>query len=133
MGFSKSVNFTFKSNVEAVKAAVKGKLDEAFDAVKDASVEWVHDQMLHGYHDPHGPDGHTEIYDTGALYDSIKAEVTTKALVMHKAEVGSNKDYAVFVHNGTRKLRGRPFIRDALEKNAKYYEYIIRDKLNEIK
>ena len=44
--------------------------------MKDESIEWVQEQMLYGYHDPHGPDGHTEIYDTGYMAEkSLKSEV----------------------------------------------------------
>lgn len=133
MAFTQSTNVSFKSNVQFVKAAIQGKLDTAFEAVRRQSVSWVHDKMLYGYHDPHGIDGHTEIYDTGALYRSIEAEIETKMFISHQVNVGSNMPYAVFVHNGTRKLKARPFIRDALEENADYFYYIIKDKLEELR
>ena len=131
MGFTTSFKFNFKSNLEAVKGKISGNIDHAFDELSEQSVGWVQDKMMKGYNEPHGRDGHTAIYDTGALHDSIDAKVTSKIFILHKVEVGSPLDYAVFVHNGTRKLHGRPFIRDAMEENKNKFAEIIQSALKE--
>lgn len=104
------------------KTAVLNRLDSciyfAMAEMKEESIEWVQEQMLYGYHDPHGPDGHTEIYDTGYMAEkSLKSEVKRDSQNAYTISVGSDAPYAVFVHNGTHKLKGRPFLVDALEKN----------------
>lgn len=50
--------------------------------------------------------------DTGRLQGSI-----TYAVEGTEAAVGTNVEYAVFVHEGTSKMVGRPFLRNAIEKN----------------
>ena len=79
---------------------------------------------MYGYHEPHGEDGHTEIYDTGKLIDTLDGEVKKASQNTYEVTVGSPQDYAVYVHQGTLKLHGRPFIRDGLEGN--------QDKIKEI-
>lgn len=70
--------------------------------------------MLYGYHTPHGKDGHTEIVDTGALFDSIEAETKKSSMNAYTTNVGSSLKYASYVHDGTSKLQGRPFISDGI-------------------
>lgn len=129
--FQVRTKFTLKSNVDSIRAAIHGNLENAMNALKDSTVEWVQDQMMHGYNDPHGPDGHTEIYDTGALHDSIKASVDSSGFLNlgHTLRVGSPLDYASYVHNGTRKLKGRPFLRDALIIHQKDIENVIKEHI----
>ena len=128
-GFSVSTSFTFKSNLQAVKATITGRADKAFSQLAEESVKWVRLNMMHGYSDPHGLDQHTEIYQTGELFRSIKAEFDRKLFVLHQLKVGSDKDYAVYVHNGTRKLKGRAFIRDALIDNEDKIADILKNAL----
>lgn len=122
-----SVNVTFKSNLALFRQLLAGNLSNAMADIRDEAVDWVHEKMLHGYSDRHGPDGHTAIYDTGALYNSIKADIKTNLLLNHELTIGTDMEYAVFVHNGTRKLKGRPFIRDALIENQSKIPQIIKD------
>ena len=131
--FQVRTNFTFKSNLNAVLAAIHRNSGNAMNALKESAVAWVQDQMMHGYTDPHGPDGHTEIYDTGALYDSIKASVESSGFLKlgHTLRVGSPLDYASYVHNGTRKLKGRPFLRDAMMLHHDEIETILKDNIKE--
>lgn len=89
------------------------------DGVDDSPIiEWVQNQMLYGYHDPHGKDGHTEIYDTGFMSEkSLRASAKRDSQNTYTISAGSTAPYAGYVHNGTHKLKARPFLVDALEKN----------------
>jgi hypothetical protein len=52
-------------------------------------------------------------FDTGALTNSVSQEfllVDGQPVV----RVGANTYYAVFIHEGTRKMRARPYLREAL-------------------
>lgn len=85
--------------------------------MKDAAdmlVEAVQEKILYGYSEPHGQPPHTEIVDTGRLFDSIDAQVKRDSQNAYSVEVGANTPYARYVHEGTSKLHGRPFIRDAV-------------------
>lgn len=121
-----TVRFNLRSNFQAVRAALRGHLDAAFDDLQEQSVNWVRYQMLTGYNEPHGDDGHTEIYDTGRLYESIQANVETNLRLFHRVTVGSSVPYAIYVHNGTYRLHGRPFIRDAMDAHQNEIQDIIR-------
>ena len=109
--------FTFQDNSVEVFKRMNSALDTTAGQLKTELVEAVQEKILYGYHDPHGDDGHTEIVDTGRLFDSIEAEVKRDSQNTVTVTVGSTGDtpYSIFVHNGTRKLRGRPFITDALQ------------------
>lgn len=50
--------------------------------------------------------------DTGRLRAS-----TYERFSNLKGEVGTNTDYDIFVHEGTRFMRGRPYLRSAVQKN----------------
>lgn len=109
--------FTFVDNSAAVLRRMASATDRAARETEDVLVEAVQEKILYGYHEPHGEDGHTEIVDTGRLFDSIDAEVKRVSQNTVDIRVGATGDtpYAVYVHNGTRKLKGRPFIRDGVE------------------
>lgn len=112
-------NYTFKDNSVEVLRRMDGAMSSAADDIKEMLVEAVQEKILYGYHDPHGKDGHTEIVDTGRLFDSIQADVKRDSQNTYTVTVGSTGDtpYSIFVHQGTRKLKGRPFIRDAMEES----------------
>lgn len=86
----------------------------AMEHIAEAYVESVQYQMLYGYHTPHGKDGHTEILESGALFDSIQAVPHKVSQNTYGVRVGSDKDYAGHVHDGTYKLEGRPFMKDGV-------------------
>ena len=125
-----SFSVTFKSSVDIVQSKVADALGRAADELKGEAVEWVQEKMLYGYNDPHGSDGHTEIYWTDRqggthMIDDIHANAKRTSEDSYTVEVGTNKDYAVFVHNGTRKLKARPFLRDALIEHIDDIEKIV--------
>jgi HK97 gp10 family phage protein len=93
---------------------ISANASAATQAAADALVTAVQSTMLTGYSDVHGNPPHTEIYDTGALYASINADVEQVSETTYLLTVGTDRYYAVYVHDGTYKLKGRPFIRDGI-------------------
>lgn len=126
-----SFNFKFQSSADIIMNNVGKALKEASAELKEKSIEWVQEKMLYGYSDPHGEDGHTEIVDTGATFDSVNAEIKGASQNAFTVRVGVGTDYAVYVHNGTRKLKGRPFLRDALMDNTENIKQIVESKLKD--
>lgn len=53
-----------------------------------------------------------------------------------KGEVGTNTDYDIFVHEGTRFMRPRPYLRDAIDETSKsiddYFRDAVQNTLDEI-
>lgn len=94
--------------------ATKAMSQQVDDALID-SIQW---QMLYGYHEPHGPDGHTEIYQTGDLMGSVETEKHYEfgSQFGWRITASANTYYASYVHNGTYKLNGRPFITDGVKR-----------------
>lgn len=116
-----------------VMRKLQGALGDAAEAVATMAVEAVQAQMLWGYKDVHGlPDNpHTEIVDTGRLFDSIKATVNRKSQNTYTVSVGTDVPYGIFVHEGTRKLKGRPFIVDAMSSSYSAIESAIAKTLRQ--
>lgn len=105
---------TFTDNSEIFIKAMGRGLGAAGDAVAQICVDAIQEKMLYGYHTPHGEDGHTEIVDTGALFDSIQASAKRQSQNLVTVTASAGTDYASYVHNGTYKLEGRPFITDGV-------------------
>lgn len=124
-------NVKFKSEVNIVRSKVTGALESAASELKEKSIEWVQEKMLYGYSDPHGPDGHTEIVDTGATFESVDADTQRNSQDSYTVKAGVQTDYAVYVHNGTRKLKGRPFLRDAMIEHISDIESIMKKHMND--
>lgn len=104
----------FIDNTAIVLKKMDANATQAMEAVADVLVEAVQEKMLYGYHTPHGNPPHTEIVDTGALFDSIEASPGKASQNTYGVAVGTNMSYASYVHDGTSKLAGRPFIRDGV-------------------
>lgn len=114
-------NYQFKDNRNLVFSQLDQNAETCMEQLKELLVETVQEQMLYGYHTPHGKDGHTEIVDTGALFDSITADWEKQSQNLYVANVGvpagtKPAGYVEFVHNGTYKLEARPFITDGVLK-----------------
>ena len=61
------------------------------------------------------------IVDTGRLRTSITHTHDGK-----DAYVGTNVEYAPYVHNGTYKMEGRPFLTEPVSSNVKKYRDIVK-------
>lgn len=122
-------NYVFKDNTELILNALASATAEGAQKMADTAVESVQHQILYGYKDPHGKDGHTEIVDTGALFDSIKGDVKRQSQNLYTITVGTDRPYAVYVHNGTRYLKARRFITDGINRARGDMEDILRDEM----
>lgn len=105
---------TLVDNTDIVLRQMATNCEAGMQAVGEMLVEAVQEQMLYGYHDPHGNPPHTEIVETGATFDSISAEVSRDSQNAFTLSVGAGTSWAPFVHDGTRFLRGRPFLTDGV-------------------
>lgn len=129
-----------ESNLELIVETLNENAPLACEAAQEIFVEAIQRQILYGYNIPHGKDGHTEIVDTGRLYDSITGDYNQQPdgswviSVGASPEAGRMQDvsYAEYVHNGTAKLESRPFITDAVsdEETISEVETAVVDKLN---
>lgn len=122
-------NYVFKDNTELVLNALASATKEGAQKMADCAVDSVQYQILYGYKDPHGKDGHTEIVDTGALFDSIKGDVKRQSQNLYTITVGTDRKYAVYVHNGTRYLKARRFITDGINRAREDMEDIFRAEM----
>ena len=119
------MNATIISHVTQVMDRLDKCIYSAMEEMKDESILWVQWQMLSGYDTPHGEDMHTEIYMSGYMSEeSLHAEAKKDSQNTYTLSVGSDAPYAPYVHNGTCKLEGRPFISDALYNNQDKQEKI---------
>lgn len=107
-------NVRFVDNSDVILRRVASNSQAAMKAVSEIMVEAVEEKILYGYKDVHGNPPHTEIVDTGRLFDSIEADVSRDSQNAFTVSVGANTPYAVYVHEGTYKLKGRAFITDAV-------------------
>ena len=107
------------SHRTAVLSRLDSCINSAMREMEKEAVDWVQEQMLFGYHDPHGKDGHTEIYQSGYMSEkSIKAKAQRDSQNTYTLSVGTDAPYGPYVHYGTIKLKGRPFLDDGLAKNV---------------
>lgn len=127
----KNGNVTITDNSDFVMRQLQGALGDAAKDIAGIAVDAVHEQMLYGYHDWHGDPPHTEIVDTGRLYDSITADLKRVSDNAYTVSVGTDVPYAIYVHEGTYKLKGRPFITDAMSKSYTQIESAIARTLRE--
>lgn len=97
-----SVKFT--DNSREVLSQMNGNVKTALNAMGLKGVELIVRQMQSGYGKP--------IRQTGDLMRDVNYEV--EASGENTVDVGNSLEYATFVHDGTRKMAARPYIKDAL-------------------
>ena len=124
-------NYTFQDNSDIVLRKVGTNSRNAMDKAAEIMVESIQEKILYGYHDVHGNPPHTEIVDTGRLFDSIKAQVRRTSQNAYATEAGSDVPYAIYVHDGTRRLKGRPFITDGILAAQPELKEILSDELKQ--
>ena len=120
---------TFKDYSTEVLRRVRGNLRQAAAGVGDIARDAVQMKMLYGYNDLHGDPPHTEIVDTGRLFDSIQGDVNVVNANVYQTVVGTDVPYAKYVHDGTYKLKGRPFITDGINDSREEIKEAIRENL----
>lgn len=119
----------FEDHSTEVLRRVQGNLKKAAIDVGDIARDAVQEKMLWGYHDVHGNPPHTEIVDTGRLFDSIEGQVKAVNANVYQTSVGTDVPYAEYVHEGTYKLKGRPFITDGIMESREEIQIAIREAL----
>ena len=119
----------FEDHSTEVLRRVQGNLKKAAIDVGDIARDAVQEKMLWGYHDVHGNPPHTEIVDTGRLFDSIEGQVKAVNANVYQTSVGTDVPYAEYVHEGTYKLKGRPFITDGIMEIREEIQTAIREAL----
>lgn len=121
----------FEDNSDTILRQIRDNSQAAMGQIGDMLVEAVQNKILYGYHDVHGlpHDPHTEIVDTGQLFDSIDASVRVVSQNTVTTTVGANTPYAHYVHDGTSKLKGRPFITDAVQDSQEEIRRILTGTL----
>lgn len=66
----------------------------------------------------------------------LRSRINVQLLTMTRAEVYSNVNYAIYVHEGTSRMRARPFMKVGLQDADKEIQTIfvksVKDTLNEI-
>lgn len=122
-------NVRFVDNSDVILRRVASNSQAAMKAVSEMLVEAVEEKILYGYKDVHGNPPHTEIVDTGRLFDSIDANVSRDSQNAFTVSVGANTPYAIYVHEGTYKLKGRAFITDAVTGKSGEVQSILAGEL----
>ena len=70
------------------------------------------------------------IVDTGRLRNSIThAIVNDIGTVAASAVIGTNVKYGKYVHNGTSKVKARPFLTTPLQQHGSEYREILKDEM----
>lgn len=92
-----------KDNSRKVQDQLEANISRALTALGLKGVELTVEQMQHGYE--------RRIWKTGDLQRDVSADPQPEN---HKVIIGNRLDYAIYVHDGTRKMAGRPYLQDAL-------------------
>ena len=119
-GDDMAVKVEFTDNSVQVKTRMQGNRAAALQAMGIKAVNLILWQMRQGYGKP--------IRQTGNLQRDVSYEVHEGT---GSVDVGNTLEYAPFVHEGTYKLKGRPYIRDALtgENHIKQLRKVAEDEL----
>lgn len=124
-------NVKFVDHSDIVLRQIGTNSQAAMNAAAEMLIEAVQEKILYGYTDLHGNPPHTEIVDTGRLFESIGANVKRDSQNAFSVEVGADTPYAVYVHDGTHKLKGRPFITDAVLDSRDALQELLTDNLRQ--
>ena len=100
-----AIKVNLRDHSKIVLDKVDGNVNAALHAIGIKAVNLILYQMRRGYGKP--------IRDTGNLQRDVQYEVNTS---MHTVKVGNTLEYAPFVHDGTYKMPGRPYINDSISK-----------------
>lgn len=115
----------FVDHSDVVLRKVGEASEAAIKSTAEMLIEAVQEKIMYGYNDAHGNPPHTEIVDTGRLFDSIDVNFRRSSQNTYSLEIGADTPYAVYVHDGTSKLKGRRFITDAVMDSQEKIEKIM--------
>lgn len=94
----------FDDHSAEIKAQLARNVKTALTAIGQKGVELTLGQMESGYGKP--------IRQTGDLMRDVSFAVENSG--PNSVDVGNSLEYAPFVHDGTYKMAGRPYLRDAI-------------------
>lgn len=109
------------NNTDKIIDMIRANGQRALIAGATEAVGYIKDEMESGYGKP--------IRDTGTLIGSISHHDVYTSENGIAIDVGTDIEYGKFVHEGTRRMRGRPFITDALNKNKERISMVIQQEL----
>ena len=98
-----AVQVKFNDNSKVVLKTLEGNIPAALNAMGITAVNLIAHQMQDGYGKP--------IRQTGDLMRDVQYEVDEQG---QKTRVGNTLEYGPYVHDGTYKMAGRPYVRDGL-------------------
>ena len=98
-----AVQVKLTDNSDKVITQITGNVERALNAMGIKAVNLILYQMRQGYGKP--------IRQTGDLQRDVSYEVNGRDRTV---TVGNSLEYAPYVHDGTYKMEGRPYIKDAL-------------------
>ena len=104
-----TVGVQMTDNSAAVKALLERNKKSALEAMGLKAVQLIVNNMEGGYGKP--------IRKTGDLERDVQHKVGASGA--DTVDVGNSLNYSRFVHEGTRKMAGRPYIVDAVQKGEK--------------
>lgn len=97
------VRITFNDNSGDVLSMISANVSRALTAMGTVAVGQIVRTMQRAYWRP--------IWLTGDLQRDVNYEAHESE---HSVDIGSSLSYATYVHEGTSRMRGRPYITDAL-------------------
>lgn len=109
-----AVEIRFTDNSASVLSIVSGNVRAALTAMGTKGVSLTVDQMQSGYGRP--------IRQTGNLMRDVAYEVERSG--KNTVDIGNSLEYGPFVHEGTSRMAGRPYLRDALQDGSDDLEQV---------
>lgn len=100
---SHEARVVFIDHSAAILAQINRNASAALLAIGTEAVELINRQMQSGYGKP--------IRRTGDLMRDVNYQANESE---NTVDVGNSMEYAPYVHEGTSRMNGRPYIRDAL-------------------
>lgn len=115
-----AVQVKLKDNSRVVLKTMEGNVSAALEAMGIKAENLILRQMRQGYSKP--------IRQTGDLMRDVQYEVEEG---LRQVRVGNTLHYAPYVHEGTYKMKGRPYIQDGLtgESHAKQLQKVAEENL----
>ena len=113
------MNIEFKDHSEQVLAEINKRINKALTALGFAVVNVTKDYIDNRYG--------RKIWISGDLYRSIT--FAPPDIINKTVTIGSNMEYAGWVHNGTARMEARPFLRDAIMENMDIWREVIAEHL----
>ena len=107
-------------NSDMVVRAMEEAVEAALEACGMKAEEYAKREL-------NGEFGSPKRIDTGRLAGSVAHSGVMKESNSRYIAVGTNVEYAPYVHEGTSRMEANRFLRNAVERHEEEYRQIIRD------